>query len=292
MLWLVYRAMDWEQMRLMIAQANWWWLALAWFLFHSSQVLASIRFAVYVEAEGAKLSMRDALALNYIGTTLNLALPSGIGGDGYKGLLLIKRLGLKTKRVVQLSLSNRLSGLTWLVFWAIALLPFAPHIQNLARQISPMLTPHNMTLIFFLLWVLGMFIYVMLAKKLLGETWAVQRRTAFISCALQASVLLCAFAIARALGIPTLVEAADMLIVFMVACVLAVLPFSVGGLGLREVALLYGTQWLGLDHARGVALASLFFILYTTSAIFGVAAFLQMKKLSMHQPEALSKESL
>jgi uncharacterized membrane protein YbhN (UPF0104 family) len=278
MLWLVYRAIDWHSMLPLMKAANLWWLLLAFVLFHISQLLASFRFNAYLSGDNVSMNPRDAVAFNYVGTTLNLALPSGIGGDGYKGIILVKRLKMNTKRVVEISLSNRLSGLSWLVFWAIALIPFSSKIPAFISNFIPAILAGNLTLLLHGVWCMGFLLYSLLAHKILHENWKTQRITGFISCALQASILLCAWAILRALGIPDLNAGADYIIIFMIACVLAVLPISIGGLGMRELTLLKASQWLGLEHNTGVALASLFFIIYTTAAPIGVAAFLHLKR--------------
>ncbi len=278
MLWLVYRAITWDTILPLFASAQLGWLALATALFHISQLLASYRFNAYLAAEHVTMTTRDAIAFNYAGTTLNLALPSGIGGDGYKGIILIKHLKMNAKRVIEISLSNRLSGLSWLVFWAIMLIPFAHHIPIFIASMIPTLNNNVLALILLMVWGAGFIIYSFFAHRVLHESWRVVRITGFISCALQASILLCAWAILRALGIETLGQAGDYIIIFMISCVLAVLPISVGGLGMRELTLLKASEWLGLEHHVGVALASLFFIIYTTAALVGVAAFLHIKQ--------------
>jgi uncharacterized membrane protein YbhN (UPF0104 family) len=278
MLWLVWRSVAWHDIAPLLHSVHYGWLILATILFHISQLLASFRFNAYLAGDGVTMSTRDAVAFNYVGTTLNLALPSGIGGDGYKGFLLIKRLKMSAKRVVEISLSNRLSGLSWLVFWAIILIPFSDICAQFLHGFAPSLTPQTIALLCISLWCAGFMLYAIIAHKVLHEQWHIQRITGIISCALQASIMLCAWAILRALHIETFTQAADYIIIFMISCILAVLPLSVGGLGMRELTLLKASQWLGLDHTIGVALASLFFIIYTSAAIVGVAAFLQLKR--------------
>ncbi|MGB7395070.1 MAG: lysylphosphatidylglycerol synthase transmembrane domain-containing protein, partial [Pricia sp.] len=86
------------------------YLALALGLFITSKVLSAFRLNLYFHQLGVKLSQKSNLKLYLLGMFYNLFLPGGIGGDAYKGYLIRKKFGVRTKKVVSVLLLDRLSG--------------------------------------------------------------------------------------------------------------------------------------------------------------------------------------
>ena len=60
------------------------WLFAALLLFNASKIASAFRLNVYQRHGGVSLSESENLRLYYTGMFLNLFLPGGIGGDGYK----------------------------------------------------------------------------------------------------------------------------------------------------------------------------------------------------------------
>jgi hypothetical protein len=84
----------------------------------------------------------------------------------------------------------------------------------------------------------------------------------------QVAQLVCAFLILLALG-----EKQDILtylFVFLVSSVVAVIPFTVGGIGARELTFLYAARLLHLDIAVSVSLSLLFFVVTALVSLGGI----------------------
>jgi uncharacterized membrane protein YbhN (UPF0104 family) len=59
------------------------------------------------------------------------------------------------------------------------------------------------------------------------------------------------------------------LAMFLVSSIAAVLPLSVGGLGVREATFLFGVNMVHLDPAYGVIASSWFFVMTVLSSMIG-----------------------
>jgi hypothetical protein len=80
--------------------------------------------------------------------------------------------------------------------------------------------------------------------------------------------VLCAWLLLLALG-----EHEDQLaylVIFLVSSVVAVLPISVGGVGVRELTFLYGSQLLNVDMNVAVGISFMFYIITAVVSLFGV----------------------
>jgi uncharacterized protein (TIRG00374 family) len=93
-------------------------------------------------------------------------------------------------------------------------------------------------------------------------------RTNLQSLGVQTSQIICALFILFALGEDQ--NIVTYLAVFLVSSLAAVLPLTIGGIGLREMTFLYAARWLNLDVTVSLSLSLLFFII---TAITSLAAF-------------------
>ncbi|MDT8394238.1 MAG: lysylphosphatidylglycerol synthase domain-containing protein [Bacteroidales bacterium] len=91
--------------------------------------------------------------------------------------------------------------------------------------------------------------------------------TTLLSLGVQIMQLLSAWLIIMALGGGD-GHLMDYLLVFLVSSIVAVLPISIGGMGVRELTFLYGAQFLGINSALAVSI-SLVFYLITAVVSFG-----------------------
>ncbi len=58
----------------------------------------------------------------------------------------------------------------------------------------------------------------------------------------------------------------EFLTLFLISSIIAVLPISIGGVGVRELTFLYGLNYIGLDSDAGVVFSIIFFIITVTSS--------------------------
>jgi uncharacterized membrane protein YbhN (UPF0104 family) len=80
--------------------------------------------------------------------------------------------------------------------------------------------------------------------------------------------LVTAWMIVKSLGIGGVVP--EYLTLFLVSSVAAVLPLTVGGVGIRELTFLYGLEWIGEEPATGVTFSFLFFMITALSSLVGL----------------------
>ena len=257
--WFVFRRISPDQIGHVFARVRPGWLALAVALFVASKWIAARRLNYFQRAVGVNLSEAANLRLYWLGMFYNLFLPGGIGGDGYKVLVLRRAYPTtKTTTLVRALVLDRVSGLLALGVLLVALAWVVP---------LPVPAP----------WAWRGAAGLVAGGVLLGGAMATRRwfaafgptywRTQALALGVQAAQLLCVLALLAATGIAT--QRPAYLLVFLASSVAAALPFTVGGAGAREVVFLLGAQWLGLDAAVSVSLSLLFYLITAAVALPG-----------------------
>ena len=69
------------------------------------------------------------------------------------------------------------------------------------------------------------------------------------------------------------------LFIFLVSSLVAVIPFTMGGLGAREMVFLYGAQIFGIDQHYGVIISLLFYCISALVSLSGMYFVLNPKSL-------------
>ncbi len=257
-LYLLFQRVDFKSVVEVIKGSNFWFLFFAFVFFNLSKVVSSVRLNLFFKALGIKLSEIEALKLYYIGMFYNLFLPGGIGGDGYK-IYLLKRANLSgVKELVQATVLDRLSGVTPLFIFAGIFFLFSNFRSIFGWFIY--LDILGVVLALPTLWLIYRYLFKRFYKTFLSTT-----TLGFLTQLLQ---LILAIFIAKALFIDNFL--ADVLVIFLVSNIVAVLPVSVGGVGLREWVFLYGFSLLSLPVEKGVAFGVIFFLITAISSFFGL----------------------
>jgi len=242
------------------------------------------RWNAYLDALEIKMPYPTVLRLYFVGTFFNSFLPSGIGGDAYKGVRIGKLQGRYTPAFASVFL-DRFAGFVALA--AIGLIGgvielFAGEAQRVAA-IAAVLSA-------------GMAgaaaIVLFLGEKLLGRGRLVKHhgiggklrqavraiqaaarhrqaaaRGYLFGLVFQALVLTYHVLLARALGFEG-VSVGAMTGVVVVASLATIIPLSPGGLGFRELAYVWALGVFGIGHAEALAYALLVLaILLATSAV-------------------------
>jgi len=256
-LYFVFSKIELKEVQKIITHANIWYLLLALLFFNLSKILSSLRLNIYFSHIGVKISEIYALKLYYIGMFYNLFLPGGVGGDGYKIYLLKKSHNIKVSTLITATLLDRLSGLIPLLFFA-GLLFISSDFYHKYIWLDWIAIIGTTTIfpIFYLinLWFFKGYIEIFFQTTLVGS-------------GVQLLQLISAFFIIYAIGYNS-----DMLIfltLFLISSVMAVLPISIGGVGVRELTFLYGLTLLEIDADGGVAFSLLFFLISALSSLLG-----------------------
>ena len=235
------------------------WLIAAFVAFNASKIASAIRLNYYFGAIGITLSQMVNLSLYYLGMFYNLFLPGGIGGDGYKAYLLEKRYGVGYKRLIAALLLDRISGMVALLFFA-GVLFFYSHFVALYGFLPPLVA-------------LGILLTLplnyLLTRKFFPNFMGVFGITTLYAFVVQLLQLISALCIIWALPIDT-IYTIDYLTLFLISSIVAVLPISIGGIGVRELTFLYGFALIGGDTTMAVTFSLLFFLITAISSLMGV----------------------
>lgn len=211
-----------------------------------SKWVSALRLNRYFREIGLPLSRNSNLKLYLLGMFYNLFLPGGIGGDAYKGYVLHRSFGSPVKRLVAVLLLDRISGMYLLFTFSCLLLLWLDPAWLLGYTWA--------------IWVLlpaSFLVYWLLNKRFFGYVMPVFWPAMGYSAGVQLGQLLSAFLILKALG----VEAGQLsyLLLFLVSSIVAVLPFTIGGIGSRELVFYYGALWMELQEGTSLGVSMLFF---------------------------------
>lgn len=271
-IWVVLQKIDIAQTQRLLLRAHLGWLLAAWLLFNASKVLSAVRLRHFFAAVGVALSATYHLRLYYVGMFYNLFLPGGIGGDGYKVYLLHQQYPqVGVRQLVAATLIDRLSGMLALCVLALVLGAGLYHYVGWAAwvQYAAYAAAAVMVAVFY-----GAV-----------QTWwsafaPTLHRTNMQALGVQLLQLACAYCLLRSLSI---IDGFVLYaVLFLASSVVAVLPFTVGGVGARELVMVLGYQYLPINANAAVAFSALFFVVTAVSSLVG--AFLSVKAPPPTQP--------
>lgn len=248
-------ASTWQYIR----SANALWLGIALVIYIASQLLSAMRINIFYNAIGLPLGTMMNVRLYWLGMFYNFFLPGGVGGDGYKVYYLNRHYRRGARELIAIMFSDRVSGMAAIVIY---MLLFASLFVN--TEIIPMQQ---------WLWCLiplvlaGYYIFVRIVKRAATKrAWHVM----LMSMAVQFLQMIAAGAILYALA-GALDNWKHYMLLFYVSSIASAIPISMGGIGLREAAFVYGSQLLGTDENIAVALSVLFYVTSLIASLPGLA---------------------
>lgn len=254
-LWYVSRKIDWLLTIQLLQQSNWLWLGTATLLFTASKIVSSYRLNIYFQNIDVRLTQVTNLKLYWLGMFYNLFLPGGIGGDAYKVVLLNKQQQKPVKLLSAAVLLDRISGVAALGILA-ALYFFG-------------LDSTNVYAILMLVAILpGILIFYWMAKRFFPSFTQGFWPTLWMGLAVQLLQVLCIYALMLSIDID--IANSAYIFVFLLSSVVAILPFTIGGLGAREVVFLWGSVQFALDKHESVYISILFYLITVVISLIGV----------------------
>lgn len=243
-------------------------ILIAFVILNTGQIISAFRMRFYFAEAGLKLNKKFALVLYFVGNFFNLFLPGGIGGDGYKAYLIKKYHNLSIATNVRLILSNRASGLLLLILITIFMAFFSEGIKERIPYFAWVVISFGL---------ITAISYSVIAKFFLKEKLSTQAKAAIYSFFVQIIVVITAYFLL--LGVDTSGRIIDYLVLFMLSSIASVLPISIGGIGLREVAFVKAAPLLSLDAELGVAICVIYFFINSLSSFVGVFLMGKLKKM-------------
>ncbi|MGI4750139.1 MAG: lysylphosphatidylglycerol synthase transmembrane domain-containing protein [Janthinobacterium lividum] len=277
LLYLVLRKMDFEKVKSTLSASNPLYLLLAVLTFFLSQLVASSRLLSFFKSINLRLSFVFNLRLYMLGLFYNLFLPGGIGGDGYKIWLLNKSYKLPAKRVFWAIFFDRLSGLWAIGLIIVALIGFLPQIQiHLAIPLS--------------VFVVGTAAYCFVAKHFFKDY------THFFFEAHAKAILVQSMQVITVLFVLLALhfngKFSPYLFTFLAASLSAIVPFSVGGLGLREYIFVHFAPFFNMDPNLAVVVSLLFYLTSAVVSLLGIYYVFNTKRLNEGLPKPEETENL
>jgi uncharacterized membrane protein YbhN (UPF0104 family) len=270
LIWLVSKRVDLQEIVAIFRTANPSWLALTILIYGTSLMVSSHRSSIYLSGVGIHLRPWQAFGLYMKGTVYNVLLPGGVGGDGYKILVLRTKDGPAVKQIFQAFFFERLSGL-----WAICALLCILN-ATLAIPLMPPIWP-GLALAF------GTIAYFIIMRLFFSEQAKFFLRTHLMSIGIQCLVSLAVICILESQPMPA--TYGPYLLSFHGSTIFSILNIGLSGLGVREFAMGYAAQVLQNDPALSVFVASAFWLVSTTTAIPGLFfLFINGKKKDVPEP--------
>lgn len=263
-LWLVLQHTDSRELLSLLKHAEAGWLAVAVLLFTLSKVASAERLRMLFQPIGFFLGRWSHLKLYWLGMYYNLFLPGGIGGDGYKIILLGRLTGLPYRSLLFATLLDRVIGVLALGYMLLALFGAAP------QDSVPI----------WFCWLAILLIHA--AGHWLLRRHAPAYAPAFNKAALQ-SLWVQSLQVLQVLCLLRAVDATGPIelyaLVFLISSVVATLPLTIGGLGARQLTFFFGAQWLGLSVETAVAVSLLFDLITMAVSFIGIYYSFQSARL-------------
>ena len=108
-------------------------------------------------------------------------------------------------------------------------------------------------------------------------------RTLLYSLGVQLLQLLCAYFIIKAMGAEESIM--SYLLVFLVSSIVAVLPISIGGMGVRELTFLYGAELLAINPDMAVSVSLMFYLITAFVSLMGLWFVLRPNDMGLARTE-------
>lgn len=254
-LWYVSTKIDIRHAAAALRSSDWRYIFVALLLFTASKTVSAVRLNYYFRNIGIYLSEWSNLKLYWLGMYYNLFLPGSISGDAYKVIMLTKRYQVPYKRTTAAVLLDRFSGLLGL---GLLIAVFSMLVLEQPLIITGIAVAACAAVAVLYLVIRRFFPYF------LPSFWP----TLLLGTLVQFIQLGCAWLLVQALGIAT--GHYQYLFIFLVSSVVAVLPFTIGGLGAREIVFLEGARYFGLVNAVSVVISLLFYLITAFISLWGL----------------------
>ena len=270
------------------------WFAAAAALFLAGQVMSSYRWQLLAAILGVTAPFKEFLAYYFVGVFTNLFVPGLVGGDTARALYLGKRHGKMSEAFASV-IADRGLGLLAL-FWLAATAAIFLNYAHLPSSITgPAVVVGLVALAGFLAGPLVARLIPMLPVRLRGVAVAapylehpVRLLPAIgLSLVLQISLAVCQYMLAVGLGLSAPLTL--FLLCVPIANVVASLPLTLNGLGLRESAYLVLLGMGGVARDDAIALGLLWFGATMLVGLTGAIAFVMTPTPTLI---ASSRESL
>jgi len=245
-LYFVFSKIDFGEVWEVYHKSNILSLFLALILFIFSKFISALRLNHFFKSISVFLSHPENIKLYLVGMFYNLFLPGGIGGDGYKIYVLKKRHTASTRDLFTAVLSDRISGVIALVTLG---------ILNIYLVSELKMTWHYAWAFIPVVLLSQYFVFKLVFHKFIP----ILTKTFTMSILVQTAQVITILFIIISFGIKE--NIANYTLIFLISSILAMVPISIGGIGVRELTFLYGSRWLGIHEDQAIAISLMFYLI-------------------------------
>ena len=254
-LWYVSRKIDWLLTWQLLKQSNKLWLLVATLFYTASRFVFSFRLNIFFKNIGVHISEVSNFKLSWLGMFYNLFLPGGIGGDAYKVILLNRRNEVPVKKLSAAVVLDRISGAAALSILSAIYYFFVYKGRFYSLALIVAIVPALVLYYFFIKKVFQSF---------LQSIWT----TLWLGLFVQLLQVVCTYCLLASIGISHHYN--EYIFLFLVSSIVAVLPFTIGGLGAREIVFLWGSEKFLLDTHQSIYVSLLFYLISVVIALIGI----------------------
>lgn len=254
-LYAVYKNISMDELKMTLGESNHVFLFFALILYALSKFVSSFRLNIYFRQLPVYITEKENLRLYLLGMFYNLFLPGGIGGDGYKIYLINKVFDVKLKKATSSVLLDRINGMTAILYILPVSFLFVP-------------VPFTYKLLVPVVILVGYACYLLFLKYVFPSFVKSDPRCSLYSLLVQGLQCVAIFSILASLGIKT--DYAEYTILFLISSLVSVLPISIGGIGIRELVFLTGSNFFGLNSTVSVMVSFLFYLINVIVSAIGV----------------------
>ncbi|HNZ13773.1 MAG TPA: lysylphosphatidylglycerol synthase transmembrane domain-containing protein [Anaerolineaceae bacterium] len=236
---------NWPQLWQALSRLPVWAVGLAFSLYLSGQAANALRWWILLRSQKVTISYLQALQLIFAGAFASNFLPSTIGGDALRMLGLFQYTTQRVMAVASVLLDRILNVLAY-----VTVAPFALGVA----------LPQDLTILGFFItlpgWLRRILDKLLEAFRLWRQQPAALIRAFGVSWLSIFVIFLALFTLARGLGIPVALH--QVIGINVVTYFLTLLPISVNGYGVREIAItgLYIQVGATLEQAAALAIIS------------------------------------
>jgi len=295
--------MNWQELGAIFKQIAVPFFALAVFFFLLSNLLGSLQWYLLLRAQDIRISFRQALVFYFVGVFFNNVLLGNIGGDAMR-IYDIRRLSGQSSGGVAATMMDRFIGLFSTCSLALAAYPLIVGSTSKSSLLVSVLVPVWLALIAVLAMGLSRRIGGLIERQLtrllpaaIGNLLSSLRRSVvvyrdrvpllagiwLISMCVQFCRILVYWSAGMAIGM------APGLLYFVcfqpIAAVIASLPISIGGLGVRENTLVGLFAGLGFAAEISTAMSLLGYVSGILASLLGGIAFVMRRAESQREQE-------
>ena len=254
-LWYVIHKIDWKTSWKTIQQSNFFWLLCAVLLIMASKVIAAFRLNIYFKNIGATLRHKVNMKLYWLGMYYNVFLPGGVGGDAYKVVMLNRTYNHSARLLTAAVLLDRVSGVAGIGVLSALYYLGVFNGSNYSYWLLACVVP-------------GLIIYYFIVRQFFPSFIRSFWSTFWLGLLVQFTQVISIYCLMAALHINH--HHTEYILIFLLSSLIAVLPFTIGGLGAREVVFIWGSHQFLLNQSESVVISLLFYLISVSISLPGI----------------------